>query len=76
MKPKDNVTRGGQDEAEDSIPLRFKSPDDGVGDETTESKSTETLEIPRWQSIFLTISLMLSLFCVSLVSAILSMSGQ
>lgn len=75
MKPKDNFTRGGQDEAEDSVPLRFKSPDDGV-DETTESKSTETLEIPRWQSIFLTISLMLSLFCVSLVSAILAMSGQ
>ncbi|KAJ5798486.1 MFS transporter [Penicillium pulvis] len=72
MKPKYSVTRDAQDEAEDSVSLQFKSPSDGAGDETTESKSQETLEIPRWQSIFLTISLMLSLFCVSLDDTVLA----
>lgn len=71
MKSKEDMTHDGQQGAGDSISIQFKSPDDGAGDESTESELAETLEIPRWQSIFLTISLMLSLFCVSLVSAVL-----
>jgi len=71
MKLQDKTTHDGQQGAEDSISLKSKSLDDEAWDE-----STETLEIPRWQSILLTVSLMLSLFCVSLVSALLSMSDQ